>query len=112
MTPKGIKFVQVIEKMRHAKLGDYEPPKSSLSASEKKVAMDKIPDYIRIVCFAGTDKKPKQYRKQEYKLSQHPYPLAMAKDAPFLELFGSTWGQAGKQNKGTAPRERISSLTR
>lgn len=97
--------------MRHAKLGDYEPPKSELSPEERKKAMDEIPDFILVVSFAGTETKPKHFWDKECELSQQPYPLAMSVDEPFKDLFGPTWDQAGKQNKATPPEGRITSLS-
>lgn len=97
--------------MRHATLGDYEPPESDLSPEERQKAMDEIPDYIFVVSFAGTEKKPRQFwDKEKELLLQQEYPIAMSIDEPFEELFGPTWNQAGKQNKTTAPEGRITAL--
>ncbi|EIM78985.1 uncharacterized protein STEHIDRAFT_164127 [Stereum hirsutum FP-91666 SS1] len=98
-TEEGPAIMEIFEKMRLAKHGDYEPL-VPLSAEEEA----KIPDHISVIAIAGPEETPKQFWK--CKEDEAWGPLSVTQSWPFKKYFGATWALAGAQNMVKVPEPR------
>ncbi|EIM79612.1 uncharacterized protein STEHIDRAFT_163439 [Stereum hirsutum FP-91666 SS1] len=97
-TEEGPAIMEIFEKMRLAKHGDYEPL-VPLSAEEEA----KIPDHISVIAIAGPEETPKHFWKCEEDVWG---PLSVTQSWPFKRYFGATWALAGAQNMVRVPEPR------